>query len=303
MTTPTLDSLWHQTEVRSLFLLLGAVLLGLCVHALVHGIHRMLVRKSWRGRIALFVAGGEDRFEALGNSLLQQLSNPRSQRWIQAFSRQQRWVELEGGSVSLPRMLGIATVIAGIGVLGLFQQMPAISILGLAGAIYPFVRLRAQVRRIRRRTERALPELLTLMAAEMSAGVPVDRALQRAGGFGGPLSALIHRALQESQRSRVPMFGRGRAPGTWRQVVEQYDLPSLRAFAIQIEIAARKGAAGPELMESLSRSLILAYKDQALREVEKFENRLAVPSVLFFFLPLMVLVLTPLLLPLMASLT
>ena len=72
---------------------------------------------------------------------------------------------------------------------------------------------------------------------------------------------------------------------------------------MQIEIAARKGAAGPELMESLSRSLILSYKDKALRKAEKFESRLAVPSVLFFFLPLMALVLAPMMVPLLDSLT
>ena len=55
-------------------------------------------------------------------------------------------------------------------------------------------------------------------------------------------------------------------------------------------------------LKGLARSLIIAYKDQALREAEKLDSRLAVPSVLFFFLPFLFLILTPLLMPVMAVL-
>ena len=300
---PTVFELWRYPEARLLFLCAGAAWLGLAVYALARAAQARLARRSWRGRLTAFLAGREgDRFEALGNSVLRRLPEASTHRWLEAFRRQQRWIALEGASASLPRMMGVAVLLLTLGALGFAQRTPAFFLVGCAGALYPFVRLRGQVRRIQRRTERALPELLSLMAAEMTAGVPADRALQRAGEFGGPLAALIQQAVRESRRARRPLFGRGTVAGTWRRVAERYDLPSLRAFAIQIDIAARKGAAGPELMESLSRALILAYKDQALREVEKFESRLAVPSVLFFFLPLMALVLTPLLMPLLQAL-
>ena len=64
-----------------------------------------------------------------------------------------------------------------------------------------------------------------------------------------------------------------------------------------VALAAKKGAAGPELMESLARMLVLEYKERSLREAEKLDSRLAVPSVLFFFLPFLFLILTPLLMP------
>lgn len=63
--------------------------------------------------------------------------------------------------------------------------------------------------------------------------------------------------------------------------------------------AARKGAAGPELMESLARTLIIEYKERALREAEALDNRLAVPAVVFFFLPFLFLLLAPLIVPLL----
>lgn len=299
---PTLSDLWQHPQARLLLLCTGCALCGILCFHLVRQFQNHLVRHSWRGRFTAFWAGGEDRMETLGQSLLGRMSDPQAQHWTGIFAQQRRWLELEGETASLPRMLGMAAVTLAVGGMGLLWQMPILLALGGVGAIYPFMRQRSRVRHIQKRVERALPELLTLMAAEMAAGLPADRALLSAAAFGGPLAGMIRIALHESQQQRVPLFGRAHVPGAWRRVVDRYQLASLRAFAIQIEIAARKGTAGPELMASLSRSIILTYKDQALREVEKFESKLAVPSVLFFFLPLMVIVLTPLLLPLMDAL-
>jgi len=300
---PTLADLWQHPQARLLFLCAGCVLSGWVCFALVRRLQHHVLRHSWRGRFATFWTSGENRMETLGKSLLDRMSEPQASHWTGVFAQQRRWLELEGETASLPRMLGGAVLTLVVGSLGLLWQMPILLALGGVGAVYPFVRQRSKVRRIQKQTERALPELLTLMAAEMAAGLPADRALYSAAAFGGPLAALIRLALQESRQKRMPLFGQTHVPGAWRRVVDRYQLASLRAFAVQIEIAARKGTAGPELMASLSRSLILSYKDQALREVEKFESRLAVPSVLFFFLPLMVIVLTPLLLPLLDALT
>lgn len=302
-TPPELIELALQPQLRLLSLVLGCALCGLLTGRVTAALRNVAERRSWRGRFLAFWAGGEDRMETLGRSLLKRMSERRTRRWTGAFDRQRMWLELQGETASLPRLLGIAAAAAGTSAaMSLLWQAPLLLVAGAAGAAYPFIRLRSRARSIRKRTERALPELLTLIAAEMAAGLPAEGALRNAAGFGGPLSSMIGLAELESRQLRIPLFGRAESPGAWRRVTERYGLPSLRAFAVQIEIAARKGAAGPELMVSLSRSLILSYKEQALREVEKFEHRLAVPSVLFFFLPLMAIVLTPLLLPLMDAL-
>jgi hypothetical protein len=83
------------------------------------------------------------------------------------------------------------------------------------------------------------------------------------------------------------------------RTTEQYDLPALQAFATQVDTAARKGAAGPELMHALVQTYIVAYQDRSLQEAEKLETRLAVPSVFFFFMPLLFLILVPMLIPLL----
>lgn len=210
------------------------------------------------------------------------------------------WIALEEAPPSPARVVGTAGLLALAGAgAALLNGVPALFVLALVGGAWPFVRLRNRAARVQKRVERALPELSALMAAEMAAGNPPDRALERAGQWGGPLARLIALSVAESRLSGRPLFGRGRLRGVWREVVERYRLPSLRAFAAQVDMAAQKGAAGPELMEGLARSLIIAYKDQALREAEKLDSRLAVPSVLFFFLPFLFLILTPLLLPVM----
>jgi hypothetical protein len=107
------------------------------------------------------------------------------------------------------------------------------------------------------------------------------------------------RVVDRSRATGRPVFGRGDTPGVLNEVVAEYDLAALRAFASQIDLVARKCAAGPEFMQGLARTLIIEYKDCALRQAEALEHRLAVPSVLFFFLPFLFLVLAPLLLPLL----
>jgi hypothetical protein len=55
-------------------------------------------------------------------------------------------------------------------------------------------------------------------------------------------------------------------------------------------------------MSGLAHTLIVEYKDRALREAEALDSRLAVPSVGFFFMPFLFLVLVPLLLPVLNAL-
>lgn len=219
---------------------------------------------------------------------------------VATIGRNRRWLALEGMPPSPAAVLGLAALLA-LGGLGLtaLTAVPATGLLAVLGFTYPFVRLRRQANGIRRKVLRALPELTALMAAEMAAGNPPDKAVERAAEWGGALSQLIREVLEASRTHNRPVFGRGERPGMLLEVITRYDLPALRAFASQIDLAARKGAAGPELMESLARTLIIEYKERALREAEALDNRLAVPAVVFFFLPFLFLLLAPLIVPLL----
>ncbi len=210
-----------------------------------------------------------------------------------------RWIRLSGSDISPARTAGMAGLLGGLGLMvGVVSGVPAASLLGVLGAVYPFMQLRSRANAVRRKVQRSLPELAALMAAEMAAGNSPDQAIERAAMWGGPLAAIVREAMAEGKASGRPLFGRQGMPGALMDTVRRYDLPALRAFASQMDMAAQKGAAGPEMMGRLAKTLVVEYKDRALRRAEKLDDDLAMPSVLFFFLPFLFLMLAPLLIPL-----
>ena len=287
--------------MRPILVLAAAFLAGLTAFSLVSRVQFSL-GGSQANALASYLHDEQppDLVERFGHWLLERFPSLRS---LAELGQHRRWLQLTGAQPSPAAVLGMAAAL-GLGglALALVTGIPAVGLLGVLGAIYPFARLRKQAHSIRRAVQRALPELTALMAAEMAAGNPPDKALERAAEWGGPLALLMGSVVDRARATGRPVFGRGDLPGVLTEVVAGYDLPALRAFASQIDLAARKGAAGPELMEGLARTLIIEYKDRALREAEALENRLAVPSVLFFFLPFLFLILAPLLVPLLSIL-
>ena len=214
-----------------------------------------------------------------------------------------RWLALVGPVWSPAATVGVAVLLAlAGGGLFLLAGQPLLIVAPLVGFLLPFVRQRSAAEKVKRQVQNTLPDLSAMLAAEMAANNPPDRALERAAELGGPLAALLKVALQESSVANRPLFGRGKVPGLLVDVAARYPLPALRAFVAQIDMAAKTGAAGPELMSGLAHTLIVEYKDRALREAEALDSRLAVPTVGFFFLPFMFLILVPLLMPVLNAL-
>ena len=214
-----------------------------------------------------------------------------------------RWLLLVGPVWSTPATVGIAVLLAGAGAgVYLLSGVPMLLAAPVIAFLAPFIRLRSAAEKVRRRVQNNLPDLSAMLAAEMAAGNPPDRAIERAAELGGPLARLLQNVLEEQRMTGRPLFGRGKVDGLLVEVVRRYPLPALQAFVAQIDMAARTGAAGPELMSSLAHTLIVEYQDRALREAEALDSRLAVPSVGFFFLPFLFMVLVPLLLPVLNAL-
>ncbi len=238
--------------------------------------------------------------ERLGAAIMRRLPGVRN---LLGLEGHRRWLLLEGHPWSSAATVGLAVILAAAGC-GRFlvSGMPVLLAAPAVGFLLPFVRQRSAAEKVRRRVQSNLPDLSAMLAAEMAAGNPPDRALERAAELGGPLAALLKLALAEQRTSGRPIFGRGKVPGLLLDVADRYDLPALRAFVAQIDMAARTGAAGPELMSGLAHTLIVEYKDRALREAEALDSRLAVPSVGFFFMPFLFLILAPLLLPVINAL-
>jgi Flp pilus assembly protein TadB len=238
--------------------------------------------------------------EKLGAALMRRLPGLRN---LLGLEGHRRWLLLEGQPWTVAASVGLAVLLAAAGcVLLVMSGMPMLGLAPIIGFLLPFVRQRSAAEKVRRRVQSNLPDLSAMLAAEMAAGNPPDRAMERAADLGGPLARILKIALEEQRTSGRPLFGRGKVPGLLLDVADRYDLPALRAFVAQIDMAARTGAAGPELMSGLAHTLIVEYKDRALREAEALDSRLAVPSVGFFFMPFLFLVLVPLLLPVLNAL-
>ncbi len=280
-------------------LLLAALTGSLMVAVLMSRLDLSLAMTPAAGRTVLRYTGAVEpsTLEAIGVRALKRLPGLGT---LLQLEDNRRWLALVGTPPSVPYVVGLGLVLGAGGLLlTLPGGKPVLMLMGTLGFFYPFVRLRSQAGQVRRRIERSLPELTAILAAEMSAGLPPDQALERASGWIGPMAALLRRVVEASRSTGRPIFGRGPSAGTLVQTMSEYGLSSLQAFASQVDTAARKGAAGPELMDALVQTYIVAYQDHSLQEAEKLETRLAAPSVFFFFLPLLMLILVPMLIPLM----
>ncbi len=214
-----------------------------------------------------------------------------------------RWLELTGDAPSSAMLLGQATLFFLVFMsLGALTKNAGFVALAFIAAAYPYIRVRSRANAMRSRVDRSLPDLAALISAEMAAGNPPDKALRRAAAWGGPLAAIVQRAVQQSTASGLPLFSRERMEGALVRTVSRYDLTSLQSFIRQLDLAARKGSAGPEQMQRLAHTMILTHKERALREAEKLDGQLAVPAVLFFFLPFLIFILAPMMYPVLAIL-
>lgn len=221
------------------------------------------------------------------------------------WERRLRWAQLGGycrgwtvgGMVGRGALLAAAGLAAAPALGGTVYWAMAPALLAL-----PFLQVRSRARRVQAEVRRALPETATLVAAEMAAGNPPDQALARAAELPGVLGRLLARALSESRAAGRPLFSRDRqARGALVETLAPLGMPELAAFASQVDLAAAKGAAGPQLMADIAASLAREHRMRVMQAAEQLESDLVIPATLFFFLPFVAAVMIPLLLPLLQA--
>ena len=196
---------------------------------------------------------------------------------------------------TLGRLVFMALIMGGLGlIIPLMNPSLATWTVPFLGFAAPFIWVRSAAEKVRRRTVRQLPELAALVAAEISANTPPEDALQQAAELPGPLSLLLADAVGLSQRTSRPLLSHGNQRGTLREVFEQTNVPALRAFAVQLDIAASKGVEVAERMTEISRTLAAEYKQKLMENTEKLENNLTTAVLVFYFIPMVGLILVPL---------
>jgi Flp pilus assembly protein TadB len=238
------------------------------------------------------------RSEQLGNKIVERL--PFS---LDAWKDHLKWAQRGGyfKDWGVGRLVLMSMFFASVGACVILVNPAPISLLVPVGAAaYPFISVRAKANTVRKRVIRSLPELATLVAAEMSAGISPDQAIQRLSALPGALTGLLSEVLAYTRSAGHPLFGRKPIPGALVEVFSQANLPELISFAAQLDMVAEKGVAGALLMNQVARTLSREYRSRLDSGVEKLNGRLMLATAVFFFIPFVLIILGSFIAPVMA---
>ncbi len=73
----------------------------------------------------------------------------------------------------------------------LIKPAPVFFLLPVLAFCFPLIAMRSKANAVRKKAVRGLPEMASLVAAEISAGTPLEQAIQRAAGLPGLRSGLL----------------------------------------------------------------------------------------------------------------
>ncbi len=287
--------------VRYLPVLLAALALAGLVFYLLRTVR---IERGASRQLSDFQGGpvSHSRRDALGERAAKRL--PIS---VEVWEDHLRWAQ-RGGKYpgwGIGRLVSTALLYA-LAACALLLVNPApVSLLAPALAFaYPFMAVRSAANRVRKQAGRGLPEIATLVAAEIAAGVPPEQALARSALLPGPVPLLIAEAVGLSQRSGRPLFSRrdggGRIQGALLETFTEAHLPTLRAFAAQLDRVSEKGVSGGEQMSAVARALAQEYRQRLMRETKKLDSRLVLATAFFFFIPFVLVILGSFMLPILA---
>ena len=228
--------------------------------------------------------------------------------WVLAFLDRDQWQRRlqwaawgddtwQGATLATVARRSLLLFFIGLGVVVIAGGTPALWGLPLLLAWFPWRSLRSAAERAKRQAVASLPFAASVMAAEMAAGVAPEEALGRAAQVPGPLHHLLEQALRRGEREGIPLFGR---PGALVQTFTDLEAPApLRAFARELNQAALKGVGGVELMAALSQAQLREFRETLKKRIAEVDNALWPIIVVFFFFPLLGLLLYVSLTPVM----
>ena len=231
--------------------------------------------------------------DRVGAAIAAQL--PMSLKSWQVYLRwAQRGGEYQGRTVE--QLIFISALAGGLGILfPLLIPAPVSWGVPLILLVLPYFRLRSAARKMRVRAEQSVPEMAALISAETAAGVSPEEALMQASKMPGPLAGLVREASAQAAYLGIPVFSHEKRKGSLRESFEESGISTLRAFGVQLDVAASRGVDVAQRMSEISSSLAAEYRQRLLRKAEKLDTGMTVAVAIFYFIPMMALILVPLL--------
>ena len=230
------------------------------------------------------------------------------QRWpfsLETWESDLRWAqrggEYQGQTVGRQLFVSLLAGLAGL-VFPLIGNAPILWAGPLVAGAFPYIRLRSTAKKIIRRAEKSLPEMAALIAAEIAAGVSEENALTVAAQIPGPLAGLIGEAILHAGKTGLPLLSHETRKGALRTILDDSGSPALRAFGVQLDVAAAKGVEVDERMNELSQSLVSPAPQPDDAQHRKTGDQPDHRCGCVLFLPMITLILAPLMIELIGSL-
>jgi Flp pilus assembly protein TadB len=278
-----------QTVITILMSLVGAYIAYVLASSL-------RIEKSTSRRLRQ-AAGVEDRGldNELGNTLLRYLKLD-TKSWESMLD----WAQLSGQAEgwSTGTLMGRMVLYGAAGFAAVFLitrgEKPLFLLAALLAAVVPYFNVKEWAEQARKRVKDEVPEMAALLAAELSAGSPAMVALQRTSALPGILSKLIKRAFEMTNSTGTPVFSTPTTRGTLLQVMMGTKVSVLTALSAQLDLVARKGSEAADLMTDIGKSIAIECYEEKVVAAETMESALILPSTVFYFLPLIIVVMLPL---------
>lgn len=178
----------------------------------------------------------------------------------------------------------------------------AIALAGAGAVLLPvlwLLSLRQRAARLRLAVERRLPRLLTAarVLLESGATTPEGAVNEAVGLHSDPAADVLREALRLKEVQRVEL------EVALDEVARRYDLPSLERLADGFRVGSRYGTRMAQLLAEHAQQLRQQRHQEYRERVTRAPVLMTVPALLFFVLPLLVLIMYLVFTPLLHTLT
>lgn len=281
---------------------IAAGVISVLVYLFLDGLNLSLSRSA-SARIDSFGGAqrGKTMADRLGDGLMSRLGLD-----LSAWENDLRWAQIGGDYIgeSVATAFGQSVLYVGIGLLFVVALGVNMFSLGVLAALayLPSMNLHGSAEKVRSHVRRSLPEAAAFVAGEMAAGVSADQALIRAGRLPGPLGVILREAGEIAGTSNRLMLSKSGVRGVFREQIEVLQMPHLASFAAQADLVAQRGAEGPAQMSSIAKMLAREYRTEVRRNAAELDNKLLLPTTLYFFFPMLAAMLVPLAIGIMGML-